>query len=426
MPIVSVHAGVSSRRNPIVALKPVIMRSMQRKSWIVLVGAIAWGVLTLSACGGNMEGSANPTTGWGNPLQPRISWVLRSLNGSPLIEDTSIRLTIYEISVGGGDGCNAYGIQDAPQFVFVPSDTDSDGSYMEGEFSAQEIVRSTAACDRIEGVAEQADAYYMALGEGKTFHIRDNRLEILDSEGQVTLAFVRQPPLPGRQPGLAKTQWSLMGNKKAVTLAFLDDEVAVMVGECNDYIGKYRTSNRLLRFSGLWLMAPFEQCPWVDVVHSLRGPEQYSITGQAGSEQLTLGFSSGKPLALEALEAAALDTEQREWSLTNTVNFNNLTKAGSVVAEPVMTISFQENHISGSTGCNLYQASLKIDGEVVAIGPPSTTVASSCEQLENADKVMRQEERYLSFLPQMTRIGTYDERLFMSTGTGIYLVFEAG
>ena len=225
-----------------------------------------------------------------------------------------------------------------------------------------------------------------------------------------------------------------MGNKKAVTLAFLDDEVAVTMGECNDYIGKYRTSNRLLRFSGWLRMAPFEQCPWVDVVHSLRGPEQYSITGQAGSEQLTLGFSSGKPLALEALEAAALDTEQREWSLTNIVNFNRnpsgpntaRTTAGSVVAEPVMTISFQENHISGSTGCNFYQASLKIDGGVVAIGPPSTTVASSCEQLENADKVMRQEERYLSFLPQMTWIGTYDERLFMSTGTGIYLVFEAG
>ena len=196
------------------ALKPVIMRSMQRKSWIVLVGAIAWGVLTLSACGGNMEGSANPTTGWGNPLQPRISWVLRSLNGSPIIEDTSITLTIYEIGVGGGDGCNSYSIQDAPQFVFVPSDTDSDGSYMEGDFSVQEqdIVMTTAECgDRIEGEMEQADAYYMALEEGKTFHIRDNRLEVLDSEGQVTLSFVRQPPLPGHQPGLAKTQWSTYG-----------------------------------------------------------------------------------------------------------------------------------------------------------------------------------------------------------------------
>ena len=367
---------------------------------------------------------------WDNPLQPRITWVLKSLNGGPIIEETSITLTIYEDSVGGTDGCNSYGIGPDYGPTFVPVITRPDGSYMEGDFSVRDGTKTLLLCEETEGIMEQSEAYLTALKEGKTFRIQGNRLEILDRERHATLVFVRQPPLPGHQPDLAETQWRLMGNRKAVTLTFLDDEAAAGVGECKDYIGEYRISDRLFQFNFILPLAPHNPCPEEDSIRSLWGAEQYSVIEQAGSEKLMLG-TSGETLTLDALPAVALDTERREWSLKNIVNFNrnpdgpntNVTMVGQVVPGPAVTISFQETQISGASGCNSYQASLKIAGEAVAIGPPSASELS-CERLKNANDVMRQELRYLSLLPQVTRIGTYGDRLFMSTGTGIYLVFE--
>ena len=366
---------------------------------------------------------------WDNPLQPRITWVLKSLNGGPIIEETSITLTIYEDSVGGTDGCNSYGIGPDYGPTFVPVITRPDGSYMEGDFSVRDGTKTLLLCEETEGIMEQSEAYLTALKEGKTFRIQGNRLEILDRERHATLVFVRQPPLPGHQPDLARTQWRLMGNRKAVTLTFLDDEAAAGVGECKDYIGEYRISDRLFQFNMVLPLALHQPCPEGDSIRSLWGAEQYSVIDQAGSEKLMLGTRLGETLTLDALPAVALDMEQREWSLKNIVNLspdgprNSQAMTGEAVPGPAVTISFQKTHISGSAGCNSYQASLRIAGEAIVIGPPSSS-GLSCGHLKNANDVMRQELHYLSLLPQATRIGTYDERLFMSIGTGIYLIFE--
>ena len=45
--------------------------------------------------------------------------------------------------------------------------------------------------------------------------------------------------------------------------------------------------------------------------------------------------------------------------------------------------------------------------------------------MENFNAVIRQEVRYLDLLPDVTRGVTFADRLFLSTGTGIYLIFEA-
>ena len=51
--------------------------------------------------------------------------------------------------------------------------------------------------------------------------------------------------------------------------------------------------------------------------------------------------------------------------------------------------------------------------------------AASCRHLENFNDVIRQEVRYLDLLPDVTRGLTVADRLFLSTPTGIYLIFEA-
>jgi hypothetical protein len=226
---------------------------------------------------------------------------------------------------------------------------------------------------------EQADAYNTALDEGKRFRILGSRLEILDGGGRATLVFVRQPPLPGHQPSLARTQWQLTGNRKAITLAFLDDEVVVGMGECVDYSGRYGTSDRLLEFYVVLPVALHQPGPEEDSISSLWGAEQYSVIEKASSKKLMLGTSLGETLTLDALPAISMDTEQREWSLRNIVDLspdgltNSRAMIGKVVPGLAVTISFQEEHILRWARCNSYEASLRIDGEATVIGPPSAT-----------------------------------------------------
>ena len=92
--------------------------------------------------------------------------------------------------------------------------------------------------------------------------------------------------------------------------------------------------------------------------------------------------------------------------------------------EPAVNMTFQETHVTGSAGCNTYKATLRVTDEEVVIGSP-TKSDLLCDDLKGFHTIMKQEARYLSLLPQMTLMGAYGDRLFMSDGSGIYLVFEA-
>ena len=141
-----------------------------------------------------------------------------------------------------------------------------------------------------------------------------------------------------------------------------------------------------------------------------------------------LGTRLGETVTLDALPAITLDAEQREWSLENIVYLtsdeieHHIIKG--VVTGSTVTLKIQEGSASGSAGCNSYQASLSVAGEAIDIGPVSIS-ALSCRNMENSTNVIRQESRYLSLLPDVTRGVTVADRLFLSTGTGIYLIFEA-
>ena len=133
--------------------------------------------------------------GWRNPLESRSAWYLQSIEGSPIIEGTIITLDLYEGSAGGHDGCNAYGDDRYP--AFVPIYTDTEAAYAEGRFSSRGPTMTLLLCEGIEGLMEQTDAYYEALGKGRTFRIQGNRLEILDGVKRAVLVFFRTKPLPG-------------------------------------------------------------------------------------------------------------------------------------------------------------------------------------------------------------------------------------
>ena len=211
-------------------------------------------------------------------------------------------------------------------------------------------------------------------------------------------------------------------------MAFLDDELAAIAGECWDFIWRYRTIGRLFEFHEVHSWNLHQICLEGDSSHSLWEAEQYSVIEEEASEKLMIGTSLGKTLTLDALPAVTLDAGQGEWSLDYIVylsldDVEDHTVRG-IVPGSTVTVKFQETSASGSAGCNSYQTSLRIDGEAINIGPVSKS-AASCRHLENFNDVIRQEVRYLDLLPDVTRGLTVADRLFLSTPTGIYLIFEA-
>ena len=369
---------------------------------------------------------SNPS--WDDPLQTEITWVLESLNGSPIIEKTSIILTLYENSMGGHDGCNSYGFQSDSSPHFVPFLARPDGSLMEGEFSVRRIISTVALCPPIEGSGEQADEYYEALKVGKRFRIQNNRLEIFNGDGQVLLVFVRQPPLPGHQPDLSGTQWLLTDDEKSTIVAFLDDKIVAMVGECVHYAAGFRTTGRLLDLHYVLAHHFRLNCSERESIESLWDAEQYAVVEQEGVQPLLVGSRLGETLVLHALSSTDAGTNKGEWILASILYLTSDAIGDNYIKETIagsrVTASLRENHVTGSAGCNSYQAPLQVTGENITISFPSVSDLP-CAHLEFPERVMKQESRFLTLLPQITRGVTIADRLFLSTPTGIYLIFEA-
>ena len=90
-------------------------------------------------------------------------------------------------SAGGNDGCNHYGGQAGKGSPFK-----SDWVLSPSGFD-----RTTMSCPEPVGVMDQADAYYSAFLQGKSYRVVDDRLEILDDSGKIRLVFVRWAAFPG-------------------------------------------------------------------------------------------------------------------------------------------------------------------------------------------------------------------------------------
>jgi hypothetical protein len=108
-------------------------------------------------------------------------WVLISLNGNSLIEDTSITLYFEEAFLGGSMTCNGYG-----------GGPDS-GKYVARDDGTLTVVRPLAVtvqlCSSPEGIMEQEEAYIEGILNGSAYRVFDDRLEIDDAAGETILVF---------------------------------------------------------------------------------------------------------------------------------------------------------------------------------------------------------------------------------------------
>ena len=364
-----------------------------------------------------------------SPLSDDRTWVLESLNGHAPVEGFHPTLRVNEKQYGGQDGCNTFS---GRSWNGKPVATD------DGTFSAPSATQTLRGCEGPAGVAEQADAYMDALMEGERFRVEGDLLEIIDGAGETRLVFVRQVALPGRAMELAGTAWLLIdeesGAEQATTLAFLNERIVAGTTACRGYVADYSVSKGRVGFPGLSIIRSTESCRgdardiegWY--INDLFWAGDYSVDERSGQSLLRMRTRRGKTLVFEPLMPAAVDDMfEREWSLTTfveprkTSSYTRFSYTTEVVEGREVMISFQENFVSGSTGCNSYSAHLSVEGPTIEVGNVSVT-RMACKDPEG---LMEQERRYLEVLRDVKRFNTYGDRLAMRTDDDEVLIFQA-
>ena len=110
-------------------------------------------------------------------------WVLTSLRGNPLLDETEITLKFENEILSGSAGCSSYG-----------GGPDS-GRFRTTEKGALEIPTlaiTAELCTGPDGIMEQEMAYVAALISAKAYVVEEDRLEMRDADGEIVLVYVRQ------------------------------------------------------------------------------------------------------------------------------------------------------------------------------------------------------------------------------------------
>jgi heat shock protein HslJ len=110
--------------------------------------------------------------------------VLTSLKGESLIEGTEIDLYFEEALLGGSMTCNGYGGgPDSGKYAAT-----DDGALTLGEYFAVTV----QLCSEPVGIMEQEKAYIEALLSAETYRVVEDRLQLRNGAGQITLVFARK------------------------------------------------------------------------------------------------------------------------------------------------------------------------------------------------------------------------------------------
>ena len=355
-------------------------------------------------------------------------WVLEFLHDKPPIENTFLTLEVNADSFSGSAGCNRFGGR---------SEGGTPIARAGGAFSITLIERNLEGCPTA-AIGDQENEYMKALGKAKKFRVIGDRLEILETAGDATLVFIKQEALPGNPIELAGTQWRLLAegdweeDAPAVTLVFLDDYRAAGIAACRDYLATYGASEGRIGFPQMSMVrSSYPSCS--DEIRRLEGrfttdlsrARDYSVDKDAGSSRLMIRTSRGKTLTFEPLLPAVESIADGNWVLKAFVKVH-VTESGwrhlrvtNLRPGSKVTMSFEEDGVFGSAGCNSYSAQHSIGDEEITFTSPGVT-RRVCA---TPDGVMQQETRFLNLLPSLTKFHIYGDRLFIFTGEGRAVLF---
>ena len=354
-------------------------------------------------------------------------WTLELLDGRPLIDGSVITLRINGNHLDGVDGCNHYGWRDDDGMPIAGAD---------GEFKIPGFDRTDQGCVEPEGVMEQADSYGSALVEAERYRVEGDRLEIIDGNGTMRLVFKRDAPLAGLPVDLAGTAWRGVPEGDAgsgvrePTIAFLSDQLGTGLTACRPYVIIYRASDGDINITATSMLENERECSeeaWLlegQFTDFLSGTQEYSVYEEGSSSRLEIRSDRGKTLVFDPLPATIENIADVNWTLRM---FIKVREGGGVPShDPVLeatevTVSFGDEGMSGTSGCNNYDALAQFEDGLITVDPQSLSYTERA--CVGADGVM--EQRFLGILPGLTRYGVFGDGLFMQAGEDEFLLFQS-
>ncbi len=381
-----------------------------------------------------------PSSSQASELLNGATWVLVSLDGRPLIEDTYLFLRVEGNILEGFDGCNSLWGRHEDGTPFAKAD---------GRFSGRQIGWTDIGCR--DHIVNQSESYKKAIIDGDSFRATRDRLEILDGLGNVRLVFNRLENLPGHPTGLSGTQWRLLYAGEAAvegdefTLVFLDDGLGAGTTACRDLVTAYKTRKERIDFYATGMIGSNAGCP-----AGSRGPEgrftndlshanEFSVEEGQGKSLLHFRTSRGRSLTFEQLPQDLDSIQGVEWRLTafvESLRNGAMSLAGGTEDAALgteVTLTFNGTGLWGSTGCNSYASStrqgsdrqrgpiVREDGSV-ARDRMGTVTERGCPETSG---VMEQERRFLELLPVIQGVQVFGDHLAIHTEPGVFLLFEA-
>ena len=191
----------------------------------------------------------------------------------------------------------------------------------------------------------------------------------------------RLASLPGHDLGA-------LGAGQYLTARFEAGRVSGFSG-CNRFMGSYTVDRDQLTLGQL--AGTMMACPGAAMAiegafkGALAGTLRYAIV----DDRLTLTPASGAPLVFDLEPKPVL--EGVKWEVTG---FNNGRQAVvSAVLGTRLTLSFKDGTLSGSSGCNTFRASYKVEESRIVVGPVAAT-----RKMCSGKGVMEQERQFLAAL----------------------------
>jgi len=197
-----------------------------------------------------------------------------------------------------------------------------------------------------------------------------------------------------------------------ISAKFQDGQVSGNAG-CNSYFGSYELGDGSLEIGMLGMTEMY--CFPEEVMdqegqyladlgraasYKLEG-DRLEIADAEGNTMLT--YSTLKPLPL-------VDTQ---WQLTS---YNN-GKGGVVsvlVGTEITALFSQDGHMSGSAGCNNYNAAYEVEGDRITIGPAASTMM----MCPGPEGLMEQEQTYLAALESVASYRIEGDNLELRDASG--------
>jgi heat shock protein HslJ len=303
-------------------------------------------------------------------------------NTVEVLPGTEVTAQFLDGNVGGTAGCNNY---------FASYEVD-------GSSLTVGVVGSTMmAC--AQDIMDQEAAYTTGLAASASYAIEGDQLQIAGVDGQTLLTYKVVQPTP-----LVGTIWQLTmyNNGKEALLSVLGgteitavfDEQGTVSGSagCNNYNASYQQDNGTLTVSAAATtrMMCAEPAGVMEqeaaYLEALQGAASYEITG----DELDVADADGNVLLIYQA-ASTTPLVGVTWGL---LAYNN-GKGGvvSVLNGTEITAIFGEDGVlTGSGGCNNYQATYTVEGDTITIGPAAMTMMMCAEP----EGIMEQEAAYLA------------------------------